>query len=246
MRDDRSHSRGPCQLQRRATRAIAELRSAPALTSARSAAWWRAPPSPRTTASIVAVQWRLFTWSNGAPAAISWRTTRRGRGARRRSARCRRSGWWSSLALAPSASSSAMSARRRRRRRSSPRRSGRCRARRGRRRPGQRADGVTLAGEVATCNGVRPCASRESMAVASAFSAAARRAVSPAWAAACTGANAATSAAEGATCAGNGGAHAAKAASVHPHRHRLSERAAVRRCPRRSLKERNDSRSRSR
>ena len=33
------------------------------------------PPLPRTMASINAVQCRLFTWSTGAPAAMSWRTT---------------------------------------------------------------------------------------------------------------------------------------------------------------------------
>ena len=64
------------QFQRRARRcgrSAAVL--APASSSARSVAWWRAPPSPSTMASITAVQCRLLTWSSGAPAAMSWRTT---------------------------------------------------------------------------------------------------------------------------------------------------------------------------
>ncbi|MCK7499357.1 MAG: hypothetical protein MZW92_59595 [Comamonadaceae bacterium] len=64
------------QLQRRGARCgRSSFVLAPASSSAFSVAWWRAPPSPSTIASITAVQCRLLTWSSGAPAAISWRTT---------------------------------------------------------------------------------------------------------------------------------------------------------------------------
>ena len=64
----------------RAASGVAPPRSAmftfaPASTSAFSVAVWRGPPSPSTIDSISAVQPRLLTWSSGAPARISSRTT---------------------------------------------------------------------------------------------------------------------------------------------------------------------------